>query len=86
MGDDLSGLECRAVGILLGPDLYWERVTKIVRRLSENLTAEETAFDWALHGHSQATSAVVSCPQVIVLKATVSDQERTSVLRGLWEL
>ncbi|XP_042142954.1 uncharacterized protein LOC120837386 [Ixodes scapularis] len=86
VGDDLNGLECNGVGILLGSEHYWGCVTGRVRRLSENLTAVETAFGWAVHGRSQATAAVVNCSQVIVLRAAVSDQENTAVLRGFWEL
>lgn len=84
VGDDLGGLEFSAVGIHLESDRYLGSVTRIVRRLSDNLTAVETAFGWVLHEHSQATSAVVSSSQVIVLKATVSDQERTSIPISFW--
>lgn len=45
-----------------------------------------TAFGWAVHGRSQAILSVVNCSQVIVLRAAVSDQENTAVLRGFWEL
>ncbi|XP_040064349.1 uncharacterized protein LOC120838474 [Ixodes scapularis] len=73
-GDDLNGLDCGGVVILLGSEHYWECVTGRIQRLSNSV-----------HGSTQLTSDTVSCSQVTVLISAVDEQE-PSILRRFWEL
>ncbi|XP_040070543.1 uncharacterized protein LOC120843291 [Ixodes scapularis] len=84
-GDDLNGLDCGGVAILLGSEHYWECITGRILRLSNSLTAVETAFGWAIHGSTQLTSDTVSCSQVIVL-ISAADEQEPAILRRFWEL
>ncbi|XP_040064897.1 uncharacterized protein LOC120838860 [Ixodes scapularis] len=84
-GDDVNGLDCGGVAILLGSEHYWECITGRIQRLSNSLTAVETAFGWAIHGSTQLTSDTVNYSQVIVLISAVDEQE-PSILRRFWEL
>lgn len=43
-GEDLNGLDGGDVAILLGSEHYWECITGRIQRLSNSLTAVETAF------------------------------------------
>ncbi|KAH6944257.1 hypothetical protein HPB50_002387 [Hyalomma asiaticum] len=85
VGDDSIEKDA-AIDVLIGSNQFWECLTRRIKKLNSKLTAVETVFGWAVQGPTVSKCKAVNCAQVVVLRASVTDQQTESTHRLFWEL